>query len=130
MAKNYYIILGLNRDASDEDIRSAYRRLAKEYHPDHYGRDSGPFLQIQEAYGVLGDPVRKRCYDVSLSASSPRREAFRDVTVETLSRRHAKPVSPLQNDAHDVFPARSFTVATFGVIDCVSSGCPDRMVRF
>lgn len=112
MAKNYYIILGLNRDASDEDIRSAYRRLAKEYHPDHYGRDSSPFLQIQEAYGVLSNPVRKRSYDVLLNAPLPRREPFRDVTAETLSKRHAEPISPLQSDAYDVFPARSFTTFT------------------
>jgi curved DNA-binding protein CbpA len=66
MAKNYYIILGLTNKASDEDIRSAYRRLAKEFHPDHYGDDGGPFLQIQEAYGVLSDPTQKRSYDNSL----------------------------------------------------------------
>lgn len=60
MAKNYYIILGLKKDASDEEIRTAYRRLVKNYHPDHYGTDNGPFLLIQEAYEVPSDPLRKR----------------------------------------------------------------------
>jgi DnaJ-class molecular chaperone len=66
MAKNYYAVLGVGLDASDGDIRAAYRRLVKQYHPDHYGADSGPFLQIQQAYAVLSDPAARRDYDLSL----------------------------------------------------------------
>lgn len=62
MPKNYYIILGIPADSSQADIKSAYRRLAKEFHPDYYGQNS-PFLNIQEAYSVLSDPVRRRRYD-------------------------------------------------------------------
>lgn len=62
MPKNYYIILGIPSDSSQTDIKSAYRRLAKEFHPDHYGQSS-PFLNIQEAYSVLSDPVQRRSYD-------------------------------------------------------------------
>ncbi len=63
--KNYYVILGVESDATIRQIRDAYRRLAKELHPDYYGRDSGPFIDLQEAYAVLSDPTRRRVYDKS-----------------------------------------------------------------
>jgi molecular chaperone DnaJ len=109
MAKNYYIILGLNKEASDDDIRSAYRRLVKNYHPDHYGTDSGPFLLIQEAYEVLSNPERKRVYDDILGTKQKSREIFRDVTVESLSRRNVEPLAP-ETDDHPINMslARSF----------------------
>ena len=61
--KNYYLILGVKRDATPEEIRSAYRQQAKELHPDHYGQDTGPFIDLQEAYAILSDPARRRAYD-------------------------------------------------------------------
>ena len=63
MPKNYYIILGIPATSSQEDIKTAYRRLAKEFHPDRYGKGHSPFQNIQEAYSVLGDPVRRQAYD-------------------------------------------------------------------
>jgi DnaJ-class molecular chaperone len=63
MAKNYYLILGLDNDATQEQIKSAYREKAKQSHPDHSGEDSEPFLAVQEAYNVLSDPKRRRAYD-------------------------------------------------------------------
>jgi len=66
MAKDYYAILGVLPTATTEDVRRAYRRRAKELHPDHYGENSRPFLEVQEAYGVLGDPSHRRTYDRSL----------------------------------------------------------------
>ncbi len=66
MPKNYYIVLGISTDSSQGDIKSAYRKLAKEFHPDLYGEKNSPFLTIQEAYSVLSDPVRRRHYDKSL----------------------------------------------------------------
>jgi DnaJ-class molecular chaperone len=65
MPKNYYIILGISSSSSQDEIKSAYRRLAKEFHPDHYGQSS-PFLNIQEAYSVLSDPIRRKSYDTTL----------------------------------------------------------------
>jgi molecular chaperone DnaJ len=112
MAKNYYIILGLSNNASDEDIRSAYRTLAKEYHPDHYGKDSERFLQIQEAYGVLSDPSRKRAYDQSIRKRKHRSEIVRDVTEETFSRTFAEPITPGANPVRDVHLTRSFNTFT------------------
>lgn len=63
MSKNYYIILGIPTTSTQEDIKGAYRRLAKEYHPDYYGKNHSPFQIIQEAYSVLSDPVRRQAYD-------------------------------------------------------------------
>ncbi len=63
MPKNYYIILGIPATSSQEEIKSAYRRLAKEFHPDIYTEGHLPFQVIQEAYSVLGDPISRRAYD-------------------------------------------------------------------
>ena len=64
MGKNYYLILGLASDASGEEIKTAFRRRALELHPDTSGLESGPFLELQEAYDVLGNPERRRRYDL------------------------------------------------------------------
>ena len=63
MTKNYYMILGVTWDASVDEIKAAFRRLALELHPDTSGLESGPFMEVQEAYGVLADPQRPRRYD-------------------------------------------------------------------
>ena len=67
-AKEYYAILGLKEDASPEEIRKAYRKLALHYHPDRNRGDAGAeerFKAISEAYGVLVDPEKRRMYDLS-----------------------------------------------------------------
>jgi len=66
--KEYYAILGLKADASAEEIRKAYRRLALHYHPDRNRGNPGAedrFKAISEAYGVLIDPDKRRAYDLS-----------------------------------------------------------------
>lgn len=68
MPKDYYLVLGIPSDASLDDIKEAYRRLAKAYHPDHYGDQASPFLAIQEAYSVLSDPIRRQTHDLDLMA--------------------------------------------------------------
>ena len=60
MPKNYYIILGIPANSNQEDIKAAYRRLAKEYHPDYYGENYAPFQVLQEAYSVLSDPLQRK----------------------------------------------------------------------
>ncbi len=71
--KNYYLILEVSSDATQEEIRAAYRRLAKELHPDYYEGSNQPFLALQEAYAALSDPDRRRAYDQSLQAARAHR---------------------------------------------------------
>lgn len=64
--KDYYAILGVQRSADDKTIKSAYRRLARKYHPDvAKGKDAGGdrFKELSEAYEVLSDPEKRRRYD-------------------------------------------------------------------
>jgi DnaJ-class molecular chaperone len=63
--KDYYRILGVARDADDKTIKSAYRKLARKYHPDvAKGKDAGErFREVAEAYEVLSDPEKRRRYD-------------------------------------------------------------------
>jgi curved DNA-binding protein len=67
MAKDYYGILGVPRNASDIAIKKAYRKLAMQYHPDRNpGKEkwaNEKFKEINEAYGVLGDPQKRKQYD-------------------------------------------------------------------
>ncbi|GAB4231403.1 MAG: hypothetical protein Kow00109_03550 [Acidobacteriota bacterium] len=61
---DYYRILGVSQDASREEIQRAFRRLAREHHPDAGGEASGEqFRRIREAYEVLSDPQRRAAYD-------------------------------------------------------------------
>lgn len=68
---NYYIILGINNNATQDEVKSAYRQRAMQLHPDHYGSDAEPFRRVQEAYSVLGDPERRRAYDKALNEDKP-----------------------------------------------------------
>jgi len=61
--KDYYKILGVDRNASDEEIKKAYRRLAHRYHPDKPGGDESKFKEINEAYQVLSDKNKRAAYD-------------------------------------------------------------------
>ena len=66
-AKDYYGTLGVPRNASDAEIKKAYRKLAMQYHPDRNpGKEkwaNEKFKEINEAYGVLGDPQKRKQYD-------------------------------------------------------------------
>src|SRR6267378_36476 len=64
--KDYYATLGIPRSASEEDIKKAFRRLARQYHPD-VAKDKKvaeeKFKEINEAYEVLSEPEKRRKYD-------------------------------------------------------------------
>ncbi|MBI2055574.1 MAG: molecular chaperone DnaJ [Candidatus Sungbacteria bacterium] len=63
MIRDYYHVLGIPRNASKEDIKKAYRRLAHQYHPDKAGGNEGKFKEINEAYQVLSDDSKRAQYD-------------------------------------------------------------------
>lgn len=63
MEKNYYDVLGVNKQASQDDIKKAYRKLSKKYHPDRNGGDDSKFKEINEAYDILGDETKRKQYD-------------------------------------------------------------------
>ena len=88
MGKNYYLILGVTADANGDDIKSAFRRRARELHPDTAGGESGPFLELQEAYGVLSDPQRRRHYDREVHAVTIRRQPWGPVAEPLMRERH------------------------------------------
>lgn len=73
VSRDYYEILGLDREASPDDIKKAYRRLAREYHPDVNNGDAAAeerFKDLGEAYTILSDPDKRRHYD-HYGATSP-----------------------------------------------------------
>ena len=62
--KDYYKALGVERSSKREQIRKAYRRLARKYHPDlNPGMEGKRFRQIMEAYDVLSDRLKRKQYD-------------------------------------------------------------------
>ena len=64
--KNYYEILEIEKDSTEEEIKLAYRKLAKKLHPDLNKTDpyaKEKFIEIKEAYDTLKDPVKRRIYD-------------------------------------------------------------------
>src|SRR5205814_8663426 len=70
---NYYVVLGIAEDADSDAIRSAFRALARRYHPDAgAGSSSDEFRRALEAYETLSDPDRRRLYDRDLRGSRVR----------------------------------------------------------
>ena len=71
--KDYYKILGVDKNTSQDDIKKAYRKLAKKYHPDLNPNDNKAqekFKGINEAYEVLGDAEKKKKYDTFGSSAN------------------------------------------------------------
>jgi len=63
MSKDYYEILGVKKDASKDEIKKAFRKLAHQYHPDKKGGDENKFKEVNEAYSILSNDKKKAEYD-------------------------------------------------------------------
>src|ERR1700744_2225833 len=66
MMRDYYEVLGVDRGCNDAALKSAFRKLAMEHHPDRNGgceEAAGRFKEINEAYSVLSDPGKRQAYD-------------------------------------------------------------------
>lgn len=87
MSKDYYTILGVDKKATKDDIKKAFRKLAHKYHPDKKGGDEARFKEASEAYAVLSDDKKRAEYDAygrvfSGGAGSPGADAgfdFNDI---------------------------------------------------
>lgn len=86
---NHYAVLGVDRDATDAQIKKAWRKLLLKHHPDK-GGDAAKFREIQEAYEVLSDPEKRRVYD------TPFEPTFDDI------------LSRVRRDAADAFRYANF----------------------
>lgn len=64
MLKDYYFILGVNKNANQDEIKKAYRKLSMKFHPDKNNGDDTKFKEINEAYSTIGDDSKRREYDM------------------------------------------------------------------
>lgn len=71
MARNFYVVLGVSRDADLEQIRRAYRQLVHRYHPDKGGAAPERFHEVREAYETLRDETTRRAHDADLDRCVP-----------------------------------------------------------
>lgn len=114
MAHDYYVVLGIRRDADPGQIRRAYRKLVRLYHPDTGGRDEEKFLEVQRAFETLADQESRRLYDRQLRSPgeqpAPRVQVRRPRTAEP--RPSVQPRGPLEEFLSGQVPgvhSRGFT---------------------
>lgn len=123
MLKDYYEILGVSQKASDDQIRDAYKKLAKAYHPDkHQGDDffAEKFKSLQEAYAVLSDPESRKDYDTDLAAElkgqkkteEPKKQAKKKTSQKNSASSKARTVKDLPSLIDIYFEQKIVTVKT------------------
>jgi molecular chaperone DnaJ len=105
MPKDYYLVLGISRGADLNKIKRAYRKIAKQSHPDitHSSQDAERFIEIREAYETLTDEVKRRKYDADLQKQG---SALRVVAVpETIRKRRSvfEPMDQFESFVDDFF---------------------------
>src|ERR687893_397207 len=105
--KDLYKLLGLPREASQDDVQQAHRKLVREYHPDANPEDpraEGRFKEVQQAYEVLSDEKKRREYDEGLRTSSrgsPGRPRSRESSRESSSRPRTRAAGREYKDEHE-----------------------------
>ena len=95
MEQDYYRILGIREDASEEEIKKRYRILAKKYHPDTNPGDGEAEQRFKEAgiaYAVLGDPKKRREYDQRRRAEKRTKEKRNYGKKENQQKKKANPI--------------------------------------
>ena len=122
--KDYYKILGLSNNASQDEIKKAYRKLAMQYHPDrNHGKEewaNEKFKEINEAFSVLGDPEKRRQYDQfgtvgnisDIFGSQATRTTFEDLMKDFGGA--GLGFGFLDNIFGDILKGRGFSFQTFG----------------
>lgn len=111
---NYYVVLGIAEDADVDTIRSAFRALARRYHPDAGpGSSTVEFQRALEAYETLSDPERRRVYDRRLRASRVRPTIIAQPMV---SRSAVEPLFA-SRAVFFGFPNRRVTITTSSLFD-------------
>ncbi|WP_084691726.1 J domain-containing protein [Desulfobacter vibrioformis] len=111
MPKDYYLVLGITSDATPYDIKDAYRKRVKEFHPDHYGGEHSEFLAIQEAYSVLSDPIKRQTHDLEVLSQKRKLGPRYGERMRPGPRRHVEPLIPenkMPIDLEAASLARSF----------------------
>lgn len=90
----HYTILGLNKDASQEDIKRAYKRLALKHHPDKNGGDDTMFIKINLAYQILSDPSKRQEYDSRSNKLVDFLNSLLKVFASVVTQPHPQPQKP------------------------------------
>ena len=110
MARDFYVVLGVSRDADAAAIRAAHRRLVRRYHPDCGCASADRFVEIQEAFETLSDEATRQRYDGELASTAPpsRRE-------EQAPKRRCKP--RVLDEMHHPVSVRDAADGLFDAID-------------
>jgi len=95
MARNFYVVLGVSRDADPHEIKRAYRNLVKRFHPDRGLHPADKFMEVQEAYQNLLDPDTRRRHDLQIGERAPRSKPSIAVTHTVRTAPPARPAEPL-----------------------------------
>ena len=119
---NYYEILEIRNDASEETIRAAYKALAKKYHPDNY-LDGGIMMKkINEAYSVLTDKKLRQAYDSDLQKEENNHKKADGKRVQDYASTKEETEQNSTSGTNEEIPL-TFTNTIIGVIGLIFEGC-------